>query len=78
MSQVNAEIIYNNKIKKNYFEIALFAAQIAKTAVPGQFVNIKMSDSNEPLLRRPLSIHKIGHQVTKSPVKSKKTNCYVV
>src|SRR3989338_3668628 len=78
MFQVNAEIIYNNKIKKNYFEIALSATQIAKTAVPGQFVNIKVSDSNEPLLRRPLSIHRIGRQVTKSPSHQSKAKRQIV
>ena len=28
-------------------------------AQPGQFVNIKVNDSYEPLLRRPLSIHRV-------------------
>src|SRR3989338_10315369 len=78
MFQVNAEIIYNNKIKKNYFEIALSATQIAKTAVPGQFVNIKVSDDSEPLLRRPLSIHRIGRQVTKSPSHQSKAKRQIV
>ena len=67
MFQIKAEVIYNRKIKKNYYEISLSSPQIAKNASPGQFVNIKVNDGIEPLLRRPLSIHKISHQVTRFP-----------
>lgn len=59
MFEVSAGIIYNRRIKKGYFEIALSAPAIAKTALPGQFVNIKVSAGLEPLLRRPLSIHRV-------------------
>ena len=57
-----SKVISNKKIKDNYFEIIIAAPEIAGSAQPGQFVNIKVSDGIEPLLRRPLSIHKIGHQ----------------
>lgn len=60
MFELRAEIIYNRRIKKGYFEIALSARKIAKTALPGQFVNIKVSCGLEPLLRRPLSIHRVS------------------
>lgn len=33
--------------------------EIARTARPGNFVNIKISPNNEPLLRRPFSIHSV-------------------
>ena len=68
MFEVSAEVIYNQRIKKGYFEISLSAPEIAKTALPGQFVNIKVSEGIEPLLRRPLSIHKT----------KEKKNCYAV
>lgn len=58
MYQVKAKILNNKKLKRNYFEIALSAGQIAKTALPGQFVNLKIGKGCEPLLRRPLSIHR--------------------
>ena len=60
MFELSAEIIYNRRIKKGYFEIALSAPAIAKVALPGQFVNIKVSNGLEPLLRRPLSIHRVS------------------
>ena len=56
----NSKVISNRNIKDNYFEIIVEAPEIAKSAQPGQFVNIKVSDGIEPLLRRPLSIHRIG------------------
>lgn len=59
MFELRAEVIYNRQIKKGYFEIALSAPKIAKTALPGQFVNIRVSSGLEPLLRRPISIHRI-------------------
>ncbi len=59
MLQIKAKITYNKKIKGNYFHIALKAPGIALEAKPGQFVDIKVSDSCEPLLRRPFGIHKV-------------------
>lgn len=55
-----ASIMSNRNIKDSYFEIIIYAPEIAKYAQPGQFVNIKVSDSLEPLLRRPLSIHRVS------------------
>ena len=59
MFEASAKVIYNRKIKKGYFEIALSAPKIAGNALPGQFVNIRVSGGLEPLLRRPLSIHRV-------------------
>jgi len=59
MFQTKAELLYNRKIKNNYFHCAFFAPEIARSAKPGQFVDIKVSDTLEPLLRRPFSIHRL-------------------
>ncbi len=75
MFELSAEIIYNRRIKKGYFEIALSAPAIAKTASAGQFVNIRVSGGLEPLLRRPLSIHRVGQ---KSKVKNQKSKECIV
>jgi dihydroorotate dehydrogenase electron transfer subunit len=58
--QVKAKIIKNKLVKGSYFHLLLNAPEIAKKASPGQFVNIKVSDNLEPLLRRPLSIHRVN------------------
>lgn len=61
MSEI--KIISNKNIKENYFKMVLDASGIARKALPGQFVNIRVSDGTQPLLRRPLGIHRVtGHQ----------------
>lgn len=45
----------------------VLSAQIAQTAAPGQFIHLQVADSNDPLLRRPLSIagiDKVKEEVT--------------
>ena len=39
--------------------MTLKAPEIAKFSKPGQFVNLKLSETLEPLLRRPISLHRI-------------------
>ncbi len=60
MFQIKAKVLYNNRVKDNYFHCAIAAPKIASCASPGQFANIKVSDSIEPLLRRPFSIHRVN------------------
>lgn len=60
MVQVKTKIIYNKKIRANFFHLAISASGIAKQAAPGQFIEIKVCDGYEPLLRRPFSIHKLS------------------
>jgi len=55
--QIKAKIISNKRFKDNYWHLELESRLISGRALPGQFVNIKVSDDVEPLLRRPLSIH---------------------
>jgi len=57
--QIKAKLLYNKRVKKDYLHCVLEAPKIARCAFPGQFVNIKITDSLEPLLRRPFSIHRI-------------------
>lgn len=59
MLQIKARILYNKKVKDSYFHLALKAPEIAGDCAPGEFLNIKVSDADEPLLRRPLSIHRV-------------------
>ena len=57
--QVENKIISNKRIKENYFHCVVSCLEIAPSALPGQFVNIRVAGKNEPLLRRPLSIHRV-------------------
>ena len=57
---LRAQILRNQNIKAAYWHCLLKAPGIAKTAQPGQFINIKVCDGLDPLLRRPLSIHRVN------------------
>ena len=51
-----ARVISLSKISSNYHLIKVNSPVIASEIKPGQFCNIKVSDSDFPLLRRPFSI----------------------
>lgn len=57
--QIEAKIASARKIIGKYFLINLQAPEIAKIATPGQFIEIRVSDDYEPLLRKPFSIHRV-------------------
>jgi dihydroorotate dehydrogenase electron transfer subunit len=54
-----AKLIKNIEVIQKYYKILLYCPRIAKIAKPGQFVEFKVSDNYEPLLRRPFSIHRV-------------------
>ncbi len=57
MLQLKAELLSNQKIQGEYFCLRLKAPAIAKKALPGEFVQVRISENTNPLLRRPFSIH---------------------
>ena len=54
--QLKVRIISNKRFRDNYWHLEFASGVIARSACPGQFVNIRVSDGLEPLLRRPISI----------------------
>jgi len=59
MKDIKAKILSNKKAGRAYYKMTLDTPYIARTAKPGQFVQIKCSDGLEPFLRRPFSIHRV-------------------
>jgi dihydroorotate dehydrogenase electron transfer subunit len=59
MVQTKAKVIKNIEVVPGYYKICLSCAIIARTAQPGQFLEVKVSAAAEPLLRRPFSIHRL-------------------
>ena len=55
----NGKILENKQVAKNVYEMVIEAPDIAKAAKPGQFVNLRLSEKLDPLLRRPISLHGI-------------------
>jgi len=62
VKQEKIKVIAKKKLGKQYFQLTFYSPHIARTALPGQFVEVKVSDSDIPLLRRPLGVHKTGKQ----------------
>jgi len=56
---IKAKIIANNKVGGNYFLCSILSEEIASKADCGQFIEIDVSGNPVPLLRRPLSIHRV-------------------
>ncbi len=50
-------VIEQTWLNETYFKLRILAADVAQNAYPGQFVNVRASETYDPLLRRPLSIY---------------------
>lgn len=50
----------NSSVAKTIWEMTLSVPEIAKKAKPGQFVNLRLTGKLDPLLRRPISLHRIN------------------
>lgn len=61
------EILSNVFLKEKYVMMELVVPRTLKDVRPGQFLHVRIEDSSDPLLRRPLSIH----DVTENPKKQK-------
>lgn len=59
MHQNKGTILKNNKISDNIFEMIISCKEIAEASQPGQFLHVKVSDGQEPILRRPISINRV-------------------
>ena len=60
IAQIKVKIISNREIRAGYWRADLSSPDIAQSCCPGQFINIKVNAGMDPLLRRPLSIHRAG------------------
>ncbi|MFH0827829.1 MAG: dihydroorotate dehydrogenase electron transfer subunit [Candidatus Omnitrophota bacterium] len=58
--QNKAEILANVKIKGRYYKITFTSGVIAQSALPGQFVMLKVGEIADVFLRRPLSVHRVS------------------
>ena len=56
--QIAAKISANTAVRQHCYKLALEAPTIAQAACPGNFLMVKISGATDPLLRRPLSIHR--------------------
>ena len=59
---IKVKILSRKEVAPGIFLIKLSAPSVAQEALPGQFIHIKCSIDNYPLLRRPISIHRIDKE----------------
>jgi dihydroorotate dehydrogenase electron transfer subunit len=63
MKQINAQIVEKKQYGPDGYVFRFQASEIAKTAMPGQFVMLRWSEGFDPLLRRPFSFHRIDKKL---------------
>jgi dihydroorotate dehydrogenase electron transfer subunit len=59
MIQENVEVLKNNQVGPEHYNIGLTCSHGFSSAIPGQFIMLQVADRMDPLLRRPFSIHKL-------------------
>ena len=55
--KVNCELVKKEMLIDGIYKFSVKAPEIANVAKAGQFLEIKVSETGEPFLRRPISIY---------------------
>lgn len=56
------KLLKKENLKQDILKFTCLAPEIAKEALPGQFIEIRVSKTFEPFLRRPISIHNVDKE----------------
>lgn len=56
---IKAKLIKKEKLKDDIYKFTVEAKEIVENAKPGHFIEVRVLDNIEPLLRRPISIYNI-------------------
>lgn len=62
MTHTKAQILLNQKIAPDHFKMVLRLDDFKDAIKPGQFFHIRSGSEYDPLLRRPLSLHRIAQR----------------
>ena len=57
-----AELVKKEQLKEDIFKFSIKAKEITDEAKPGNFIEIRVGDSTEPFLRRPISIYNMDKE----------------
>ena len=60
--KILAELVKKEELVEGIYKFSVKAPEIVKEAKPGQFLEIKVSKTVEPFLRRPISIYNINKE----------------
>lgn len=58
--QHEAVVVRQIRAGEGFYRMVLSCPRLAARSLPGQFLNVKVSRGLDPLLRRPLSIHRVN------------------
>lgn len=61
-TNIKAKLIKIEQLKKDIYKFSLEAKEIVENAKPGQFIEVRVLDNIEPLLRRPISIYNLDKE----------------
>ncbi len=63
-SDETVTILENRKVNGKYYKLIFCSAKLSRKVLPGQFLHVKLSQGNDPLLRRPFSYYRVtGNKV---------------
>lgn len=57
-----SEIVKIEKLKEDLYKFSIKAEEVVASAKPGQFIDVRVVDGIEPLLRRPISIYNLDKE----------------
>jgi dihydroorotate dehydrogenase electron transfer subunit len=60
MKKLKVKILSNRRVADGFYNMRVGSSYLARASKPGQFLEVKCSEGIEPLLRRPLGVHRIG------------------
>lgn len=60
--QLKAKLVKKEQLKSDIFKFSLLAKEIVDVAKPGQFIEIRVTDTLDPFLRRPISIYNMDKE----------------
>lgn len=59
---VEAPVVENVRVGADCFRMAIASSELAQRVKPGQFFQIRCSEQWDPLLRRPISLHRVERE----------------
>ena len=62
MGLYSCKLINQERISQDIFRMLLESEEIASDSRPGQFVHLRVAEGEDPLLRRPLSVHRVHRE----------------
>ena len=60
MADESVLILENTKVNAKYYKLVFHSKKLSQKVQPGQFLNVQLTDSMDPFLRRPFSYYRVS------------------